>query len=356
VQVRLRKRLKLGISVDFRVEDNLVISKVCAPMMSINQKAPFMEEESFEASTATPFPHRRFSPIEKEGLQNAVRAIPSRILTANAKHVLGALIRFYNHNFGYAFPTYDDLMRACGCTRDSVARSLQALRAGEWVRSRRLTNKSDGYDNNVYYINFDRILALSFAAKGARGAGTPSEPSPKSVLYEVRFSDSGSLKNGPYKDYNTGYQTQHTDDSDPANAGRDMSAQAHNRDAADRLISGASNHRGRNDPPTPVNDNAGWPSNAFEQFKNAYPPYEDYNWHEEPDQFVNLEEDWRVARIWLNRIRKSGRVSFARLLEGVRNYANRKEDTPWCKPASYLAAERWDDEYETGLKPSDRCA
>ncbi|MGY3369917.1 hypothetical protein ACVWZL_007042 [Bradyrhizobium sp. GM2.4] len=88
-----------------------------------------------------------------------------------------------------------------------------------------------------------------------------------------------------------------------------------------------------------------WPSDAFDQFVAIMPAYNPFDGYDDSD----LAEDLRVAKIRFNQLRKSGKIGFDKLMEGVRRYAAEIERTGQCpcKPATFITGERWEDEYST---------
>ncbi|MGY2939599.1 hypothetical protein ACVWZ6_009201 [Bradyrhizobium sp. GM6.1] len=92
-----------------------------------------------------------------------------------------------------------------------------------------------------------------------------------------------------------------------------------------------------------------WPSDAFDQFVAVMPAYNPFDGYDDSD----LTEDLRVARIRFNQLRKSGKIGFHKLMEGVRRYAAEIERTGQsaCKPATFITGERWEDEYSTEEAP-----
>lgn len=71
-----------------------------------------------------------------------------------------------------------------------------------------------------------------------------------------------------------------------------------------------------------------WPSDFKNLFWEAYP-----NKIGKPDALKRL-----------NRIRLSGKVSFTDLMSGLSRYLQKKDDRPWCNPATWLNQERWSDQ------------
>ncbi|MGY4500542.1 hypothetical protein ACVWYH_004473 [Bradyrhizobium sp. GM24.11] len=92
-----------------------------------------------------------------------------------------------------------------------------------------------------------------------------------------------------------------------------------------------------------------WPSDGFDQFVAVMPAYNPFDGYDDSD----LTEDLRVAGIRFNQLRKSGKIGFNKLMEGVRRYAAEIERTGRCpcKPATFITGERWEDEYSTEKAP-----
>lgn len=85
-----------------------------------------------------------------------------------------------------------------------------------------------------------------------------------------------------------------------------------------------------------------WPSDGFDQFIEEMPDYTPFDDYDDAD----VTEDVRIARIRFGQLRESGKVSFHRLMDGVRRYAADIKHTGQCpcKPATFITGERWDDE------------
>ena len=61
------------------------------------------------------------------------------------------LVRMYNSNLGYAFPTRETLVKKCKMNKDTLGKVLNSLEAKGYItRGKHKTNK--GW-NNIYYIN-----------------------------------------------------------------------------------------------------------------------------------------------------------------------------------------------------------
>lgn len=86
-------------------------------------------------------------------------------------------------------------------------------------------------------------------------------------------------------------------------------------------------------PTLVVND--GWPDDFKAQFWDAYPH--------------RVGKTDALAK--LDRIRKSKRVTFDKLMSGLRSYIRSKPpDRQWCNPATWLNQGRWDDEPSTDIQ------
>lgn len=73
-----------------------------------------------------------------------------------------------------------------------------------------------------------------------------------------------------------------------------------------------------------------WPADFKEQFWNLYP------------RRVAKKATFRI----LERLRKSGEVTFEKLMDGVHNYAMQGRDMQFtAHPTTWLNQGRWDDEY-----------
>lgn len=98
-------------------------------------------------------------------------------------------------------------------------------------------------------------------------------------------------------------------------------------------------------PPSPISDadasdagasalrvDDGWPKDYRERFWSVYPH--------------RIGKSDAIAK--LDRIRKSRRVSFDKLMSGLDAYiASKPPDRQWCNPATWLNQGRWDDEPST---------
>ena len=66
------------------------------------------------------------------------------------------LVRMYNSNLGYAFPTRETLVKKCKMNKDTLGKVLNSLEAKGYItRGKHKTNK--GW-NNIYYINKGLIV------------------------------------------------------------------------------------------------------------------------------------------------------------------------------------------------------
>lgn len=71
-----------------------------------------------------------------------------------------------------------------------------------------------------------------------------------------------------------------------------------------------------------------WPKNYREVFWEMYPS--------------KIGKPLALGK--LDRVRKSGKVTFLVLMEGLRAYAHKADDRKWCNPATWLNQERWGDQ------------
>lgn len=77
-------------------------------------------------------------------------------LSLEGKHLLTILIKYHNHNLGYAFPTYENLMTECSTNRRAkISKILKELTEKEYISIKKVAgNKSTYYINkHIYYIN-----------------------------------------------------------------------------------------------------------------------------------------------------------------------------------------------------------
>jgi hypothetical protein len=71
-----------------------------------------------------------------------------------------------------------------------------------------------------------------------------------------------------------------------------------------------------------------WPRDAWHEFWKLYP------------NKVGKGD----AQECFNKVRKSRKVTFEDLMDGLRRYVNRSDDRPWCNPSTWLNQDRWLDQ------------
>lgn len=72
-------------------------------------------------------------------------------LTHTEFRVLAYLIRNYNANFGYSFPTRKTMIEKCNMSKDTLNKVLNSLEGRGYIT--RKTNPNKSGRNNVYYIH-----------------------------------------------------------------------------------------------------------------------------------------------------------------------------------------------------------
>lgn len=87
---------------------------------------------------------------------------------------------------------------------------------------------------------------------------------------------------------------------------------------------------GLDDPPEdlPKPRKHPWPNDAFDRFWRAYP----------------TKIGKQAAERKFDQIRKDDRLAWDALWNGLLRYVNKRDDRPWCNPATWLHQGRWDDE------------
>lgn len=72
-------------------------------------------------------------------------------LTHTEFRVLSYLIRNYNSNLGYSFPTRKTMIEKCNMSKDTLNKVLNSLEERGYIT--RITNPSKSGRNNIYYIH-----------------------------------------------------------------------------------------------------------------------------------------------------------------------------------------------------------
>jgi hypothetical protein len=107
-------------------------------------------------------------------------------------------------------------------------------------------------------------------------------------------------------------------------------------DGGDKMKEGEENaHAG-----APASSAHRWPNGAFERFWMLFPN----------------KVGRQAAQAKFDVIRKRGTVDFDRLMAGLASYCAKRDDRPWCNPATWLNQGRWDDEPANGLFTSNKSA
>ncbi len=84
--------------------------------------------------------------------------------------VMMNLVRMYNLDLGYAFPTRETLIKKCKMNKDTLGKVLNSLEEKGYItRGKRKTNK--GW-NNIYYINKYLIAGKKYETKDDQAIGT----------------------------------------------------------------------------------------------------------------------------------------------------------------------------------------
>jgi hypothetical protein len=79
-----------------------------------------------------------------------------------------------------------------------------------------------------------------------------------------------------------------------------------------------------------------WPDDFREQFWELFP-----NKVGKQDALKALES-----------VRKNGKVKFSQMIAALKAYAAKRDDRPWCNPATWLRQGRWDDRPPASTAPS----
>ena len=77
-------------------------------------------------------------------------------VSLEAKHLLTILIKYHNHDLGYSFPTYENLMEECSTNRRAkISKIVKELREKEYITVKKICgNKSTYYINkHLYYVD-----------------------------------------------------------------------------------------------------------------------------------------------------------------------------------------------------------
>lgn len=84
--------------------------------------------------------------------------------------VMMNLVRMYNLDLGYAFPTRETLIKKCKMNKDTLGKVLNSLEEKGYItRGKRKTNKCW---NNIYYINKYLIAGKKYETKDDQVIGT----------------------------------------------------------------------------------------------------------------------------------------------------------------------------------------
>lgn len=81
-------------------------------------------------------------------------------LSLEAKHLLTILIKYHNHDLGYAFPTYENLMEECSTNRRAkISKIVKELSEKEYITVKKISgNKSTYYINkHMHYVDKEEV-------------------------------------------------------------------------------------------------------------------------------------------------------------------------------------------------------
>lgn len=210
-------------------------------------------------------------------------ALESECPSPSAKLVLLTLADAHNGHTGDCFPSLPRIVKLTGLSESGVKLAIRALEAAGMV-SRSVEKDDSGRTRGVRYV-----------LKMFQGRGHSVPPRGQSVTPGGGTDEplEGALTDPPYiePEKGTGKEPEVT---------RDKRA-----------------------------SHTDFPPNAFEVWYEGYP-------HKVGRQ---------AAEKSFERVRKSGKVSFARLIEGRDQYvAIKRLDVEWCNPATWLNQGRWDDQ------------
>lgn len=80
-------------------------------------------------------------------------------VSLEAKHLLTILIKYHNHDLGYSFPTYENLMEECSTNRRAkISKIVKELSEKEYITIKKVYgNKSTYYINkHLYYVDKEK--------------------------------------------------------------------------------------------------------------------------------------------------------------------------------------------------------
>ena len=72
-------------------------------------------------------------------------------IKGNEKYILIYLISYHNKEYGYSFPTYEQIQEDTGISRNTLAKILKNLECKGYIKRDKYKN-NNGW-NNIYYIN-----------------------------------------------------------------------------------------------------------------------------------------------------------------------------------------------------------
>lgn len=93
---------------------------------------------------------------KNQGFTNLPNEVIELKISPLEKIVLIVLIRYYNREKGYSYPSYPILMEMCCASKNSVIKGLNELEKREFIKKEILNGKG-----NRYYINFSKFEGVT---------------------------------------------------------------------------------------------------------------------------------------------------------------------------------------------------
>jgi hypothetical protein len=234
-------------------------------------------------------------------------------------HVAMRLLDHLNRKTGQLNPEHATIAAALGVSVSTVWRSMDRLAEHNFLSATERFRKeglqtSNQYDLNLELAGHDATSSVTYPVRHRRRTRSfiGDVPGTSSMTDEPQRKNPGEENPGEENTHSAGPADAVRNDRD-----RDAGTGYVDRQPADH-----------------------WPSDGFEQFIAEMPDYTPFENYDASD----LTEDIRIAKMHFGRLRESGKISFNRLMETVRRYADYTRQTGLCpcKPATFITRERWE--------------
>lgn len=250
--------------------------------------------------------------IRSHQKMHATMALLDINLTGAAYKVAVYLINLHNNEYGYAWPTFKQIMEKCRLRRETVNEALKLLRSRGIIMS-----KTKG--NNRYYIAWDSLLsptATSDAEQDSSASVADGEYRKPALSAVPETGTKGVRKPARYTDYDPDYQ---------------HSLQKKGGSAA---AAGGSFAEGEGDLPSRHLDVASpkqWPEDGFQRLCEIHPPtMKDQQFAKQ--KYYKAREDFGL------------RVPFKKVETTLRRYVTSNDPEFTAKLGVWLLREQWEDE------------